>query len=85
MQRCLKDLREIFCPCEIQESLPLVSFRETAVTDPKRLAGTPHTGEAAACVLQPHVAGRCVVAVVVAVVVVVVVAVVVVIQITLPL
>jgi hypothetical protein len=67
MQRCLKDLREIFCPCEIQESLPLVSFRETAVTDPKRLAGTPHTGEAAACVLQPHVAGRCVVVVVVVV------------------
>ena len=81
MQRCLKDLREIFCPCEIQESLPLVSFRETAVTDPKRLAGTPHTGEAAACVLQPHVAGRCVVVVVVAAAA----AMVVVIQITLPL
>lgn len=40
LQRCLKDLRERFARCEIQESEPIVPFRETVVKaiDMKALA-----------------------------------------------
>lgn len=34
LQRCLKDLRERFARCEIQESEPIVPFRETIVKAP---------------------------------------------------
>lgn len=38
LQRCLKDLRERFARCEIQESEPIVPFRETIVKAPEMKA-----------------------------------------------
>ena len=29
MERCIKDLNELYCPCEIKVSDPIIEFRES--------------------------------------------------------